>query len=121
MGARNRVGIGLSNRPARLNSWRNQFFGIDLGLLKSLRIRALGACPPAWCLGGHSPAPCAVSRPRRKRSSRSTLSTASRRGRDQGCTPPPPLPGRCSRTRPQHGRAAGIHAPGGIWVLVQSS
>ncbi len=38
MGARTRVGIGLSYRPARLHSqWRNWFFGIDSWLLKSLK------------------------------------------------------------------------------------
>jgi hypothetical protein len=36
MGARNRVGIGLSYRPARLHS----FLGIDPGLHKRLEIRA---------------------------------------------------------------------------------
>jgi hypothetical protein len=29
MGARHRVGIGLSYRPARLNRWRNSFLGIN--------------------------------------------------------------------------------------------
>jgi hypothetical protein len=44
MGARNRVGIGLSYRPTRLNITQPGGFGSSesiLGLLKSLKIRAL--------------------------------------------------------------------------------
>ncbi len=42
MGARNRVGIGLSYRPATgYTAWRNWFLGIDSWVLKSLKIRAL--------------------------------------------------------------------------------
>ncbi len=40
MGARNRVGIGLSYRPATgYMGWRNWLFRIGPGLLKSLKIR----------------------------------------------------------------------------------
>jgi hypothetical protein len=46
LGARNRVGIGLSYRPTRLDSLA-EFFSSEsiLGLLKSLKIRALDSNP----------------------------------------------------------------------------
>jgi hypothetical protein len=40
MGARNRIEIGLSYRPARLHGWRNFFLGIDSWVHKRLKIRA---------------------------------------------------------------------------------
>jgi hypothetical protein len=42
LGTRIGVGIGLSYRPARLHiGWRNDYLHSILGLLKSLKIRAL--------------------------------------------------------------------------------
>ncbi len=38
LGTRNRIGIGLSYRPASYIGWRNWFFGIDSWLLKSFKI-----------------------------------------------------------------------------------
>jgi hypothetical protein len=40
MGARNRVGIGLSYQPPGYIAWRNWFLGINPWLLKILKIRA---------------------------------------------------------------------------------
>jgi hypothetical protein len=41
MWARNRVGIGLSYRPARLHSWRNPFLGIDSWAPEKFKISSL--------------------------------------------------------------------------------